>query len=543
MSDAEIDAHIGAIRTAMTPEESETVRVWLEELVFAHRRIWIEKLCQMSVPEGVAFLRTQLAEAQRDASARDVVGPRVVRVARAAPSSAAPPATPVPPTAPRPSAPGRLRRDGRRAAGSPVPSTPPHAASTAGSGGAPTGGLSMVSPIAQAHLDAIQSALTAEEDTAVRSYLTALSAAERSAWITMLLSLPVPEAVAMIRTQRSADRASAVPKDDPTPAATAVTAETARNAAPRISVVPALTLTPPPVSTTSATPNDAGPSALAPRDTPESSAPTVLVAPLSAAETPAAATSPDAAPGTPPDAAPTTAPRPVPVETNADAHLLAIELALTDAERLRVHAMVAQMSPDDRETLLDELLSAPVPQGAALLRRATIQGQTTPTIPTPATGDHAPDGYPSFDHADTLNDAEILDEELAEDGERGPREDDDQSDDERASDEGQPAEAPARADGTEDHHRTAIAPTAPPSAGLPTLPPEAFLHFKAIDTALTLAERMRVFELAARLSPTELRTWIRELTVLPLADAVAKVRAALAAAEFAPHPAKKDDAP
>ena len=521
MSDAQIDAHIGAIRAAMAPEESETVRVMLEELIYEHRLIWVEKLCEMSVAEAVAFLRQKLAEAQRDATARGAVGPRVVRVARAVPSSAAPHAAPVPPTAPRPSAPGKLRRDGRRATGSPAPSTPPPATSTAPAptGGAPTGGLGMISPTAQARLDAIQSGLTGEEDMAVRTYLAALSAAERSAWIGTLLSLPVPEAVAMIRAQRSADRASTAPQDDTAHHPAVAAAEAApRNVAPMTSVSLPTAPQMPPVSAGRAALDDA-PSAPVLASV-ESPAPTSPAAPLPTVETTPVATQPDAAPR----------------EPNADVHLLAIELALTAAERLRVHTRVAQMSPDDREILLDQLLSASVPQGAAILRRAASQEQLPPTAPTDAdriTDAHALDERQALDDAETLDDAEPLDdaEELGEDSEELGE--DHEPDDDRAEDAPEPAdplsgEGPELAEPPIDTPRTAIASTAVPSADLPTLPPEAFAHFQAIDAALTLAERMRVFEAAARFSPTELRQWVQDLTVLPVPEAVAKVRAALA---------------
>lgn len=67
----------------------------------------------MSVPEGVAFLRSQLAEALRGARARGVVDPRT------------------------------------------VPSESPPATSTAPTGGAPSPEPGMM-PASQAHIDAIQ---------------------------------------------------------------------------------------------------------------------------------------------------------------------------------------------------------------------------------------------------------------------------------------------------------------------------------------------------------------------------------------------------
>src|SRR4029077_3368752 len=113
MSDAEFDAHVAAICAAMTDAECKTVREMLEELASEHRLIWAQKLYRMSAPEGVAFLRSQLAEAQRGARARGGVDRRFVHSPSAAPSSPPRPAAPVRDPAPRPSAPNKPRRDGR----------------------------------------------------------------------------------------------------------------------------------------------------------------------------------------------------------------------------------------------------------------------------------------------------------------------------------------------------------------------------------------------------------------------------------------------
>ena len=105
-------------------------------------------------------------------------------------------------------------------------------------------------------------------------------------------------------------------------------------------------------------------------------------------------------------------------------------------------------------------------------------------------------------------------------------------DEDEQPDDGQPDNEPAT-DGQvlADADTAAAALTTVPSAGLPTLDPEAYRHFMAINAVLTFAERMRVFELGARLSPAELRGWIAALTPLSVTEAVAKVRAALAMAD------------
>lgn len=450
----------------------------------------------------------------------------------------------------------------------------------------------MVSPTTQAHIDAIQRALTPEEDAAVRAYLASLPLAERSAWIASLRVLSVPEAVAMIRAQHGADRrgtaspndagattdspklqttatahvsagaaeprpvdaAKSEPMGGPVVAAkpvgaaarapvTAVTAElvgTAKPPAAGAAETPAHNVVAPismtrPASTAVAVPHDVLTSPAPLPNTPAQTAPTV----------PAAASS-AAAPSL--EAAPSTAPRTV--ATDADTHLLAIEHALTAGERFLVHAMVARMSPDERERLLDKLLSASVAEGAAIFRVAiqelTTQAQpdATQTEPTPIAGDHAPDERQRLDDAETLDDAGELDDADLDDNEIGDAEEleieelDEQPDGEpadsakRVIDDRKPTEGAT-------HGSATIPPAAVPSPDLPTLAPEAFPHFKAIESALTLAERLRVFELGAQLSPTQLRAWIAELSALPASQAVAKIRAALAAADGAGQPVKK----
>ena len=216
MSDAEIDAHVGAIRGAMTPEESETVRVMFEELVFEHRLLWVEKLCRMSVPEGVAFLRGKLAEARarRPGARRGRAADRARAERRAGRGAGATPASARPPGA-------RARRSSRAATVGASPDrlrrrSRPRRRPRRRTGGAPTAGLGMVSPATQAHIAAIQSALTRRGGHAVAG-LPRRAAAGRAVRLDRhLLMLPVPEAVAMIRAQLAADRAGAAQPDDAT---------------------------------------------------------------------------------------------------------------------------------------------------------------------------------------------------------------------------------------------------------------------------------------------------------------------------------------
>jgi hypothetical protein len=494
MSDVEIDAHINAICAAMTPEESETVRVMFEELISEHRLMWVEKVRRMSVPDGVAFFRKQLAEAQRDARAHGATEPRI----------APPSALPVPPSAPSSSTTARPRLDGRRVAVSPPPSESPWAKPTVAAGGAPTNGLGMVSPATQAHITAIQNALTADEDTAMRAHVAALSHTDRSPWIATLLMLPVPEAVAMIRAQLAVDRARAAQPDDATATGPLDAASTAPGAALRN--LAALTSTPPrPASVEVTAPHEG---LFAPALAPATSARPVTVP--AGVPVAAAATLPAAAPQV--------------IATNAETHLLAIESALTAGERFLLHAAIAQLPPHARGVWRDKLLSVSVTEGTAILRVA-IQELTAQALPIETrtggardTSGHAPgDGW-------DLDDGQELDREP----EREPGEE--YLDDEEPDGGQDLIDSPVASSASE----RGAAPTAPapvPSAGLPTLDPEALTHFKAIEGTLTFAERLRVFELGAQLPGSELRAWITELTALPVPDAIVKVRAALAAAE------------
>ena len=79
------------------------------------------------------------------------------------------------------------------------------------------------------------------------------------------------------------------------------------------------------------------------------------------------------------------------------------------------------------------------------------------------------------------------------------------------------------------------------SDALPTLDEASLTHFKAIEDALTLAEKMRAHELAAQRSGADLRAWYAELRAMSAPDAIAKVRAELELAHTTPAPhASKD---
>ena len=87
-------------------------------------------------------------------------------------------------------------------------------------------------------------------------------------------------------------------------------------------------------------------------------------------------------------------------------------------------------------------------------------------------------------------------------------------------------------------------PAALPSADRLALDAAAHAHFNAIERALTLAERMRMHEIAAQRPASELRAWIDELANVPVPEAVARLRTALAMADGATPPRElKDIAP
>ncbi len=338
-----------------------------------------------------------------------------------------------------------------------------------------------------------------------------------------------------IRAQRIADRASAAPADDSIVAATAQpskeatsTAEAAAVSTAEIASIgaeetppssrPTPISTTPPASADVVPPPDEQPEPVLAIDAPADAVPTVSAAASPTAEAPSLEAPPSEA-----------------VATNADTHLVAIELALTAGERFLVHTTVAQMDPEARELLLDRLLSASVPEGAAILR-AAIQDRTTEAPPAETrtqgaalAGVSGPEERQRLDDGETFETAEEVEtEELGDARELEIEE----LDEEEQPDDGRPDNEPAtNGQALADAHTAAVALAAIPSAGLPTLDPEAYRHFMAINAALAFAERMRVFELGARLSPAELRAWIAALTPLSVPEAVVKIRAALAMAD------------
>jgi hypothetical protein len=68
-------------------------------------------------------------------------------------------------------------------------------------------------------------------------------------------------------------------------------------------------------------------------------------------------------------------------------------------------------------------------------------------------------------------------------------------------------------------------------AELPPLSPQAMVHFMAIQAALTPEEAALARAAASELSPTDLRAWFDQLSSLSVPEAVARVRALLAASK------------
>lgn len=71
--------------------------------------------------------------------------------------------------------------------------------------------------------------------------------------------------------------------------------------------------------------------------------------------------------------------------------------------------------------------------------------------------------------------------------------------------------------------------TTEPGAALPPIDPKTMAHFIAIQSTLAPNEAALAKQIAAELSPTELRAWFDELSALSVPDAVAKVRSMLGA--------------
>jgi hypothetical protein len=63
---------------------------------------------------------------------------------------------------------------------------------------------------------------------------------------------------------------------------------------------------------------------------------------------------------------------------------------------------------------------------------------------------------------------------------------------------------------------------------LPPLDPKMMSHFIAIQSALTQQEAALARQVAAELSPAEMRMWFAELSGMSVADAVTKIRSIIA---------------
>ena len=87
----------------------------------------------------------------------------------------------------------------------------------------------------------------------------------------------------------------------------------------------------------------------------------------------------------------------------------------------------------------------------------------------------------------------------------------------KAAPQAQPAQLPTET--------TASAEPADETEELPPLDPKMMSHFIAIQSALTPAEAALARQIAAELSPKEMRAWFAELSALSVPDAVAKIRA------------------
>jgi hypothetical protein len=436
----------------------------------------------------------------------------------------------------------------------------------------PSNGLGLLDEGTQAHLAAIDQALTLDEAAALRKQFAALPPRERASWVATLVLLPVADAVAAIRAQLAA-AAPAVPVP---PALAAAGAEIPDAPTASAAIASAPIAPPPPGRAESAVASG--------------------VAPASAHDRPATsalATEPLAASATAP-----TEPAHVGIERNADLHLAEVERAMTPDERVRMHAMFSQLSPDERDVWLDKLLSAPPSQGTAMLRDAlgedNAQPRTTapPVSGTPvaiagssedtpgaailapehASAQHEPgveitelDDTAELDDAAELTETAGLDDttdpdDVAEIMELADTAEADETAD--LDDTGDRENEPTRAADPTHHAHTGDDPTPPhgadpvrvdrdvrptkqrapassaPGAASATADADPGHHLAAIEAALTLAEKMRAHELAAQRPAAELRRWYAELLRLSVPDAVAKIRAELARSDADPRTTK-----
>jgi hypothetical protein len=179
------------------------------------------------------------------------------------------------------------------------------------------------------------SALATDERTAMRKHFAAL-AERRSLSSATLLMLPVADAVAVVRRPGRRIRR---PRTGEAPA------QTYRRPTPPIQA---------PIAAGEASPDRAMSMPCASGSGVGASAGAHDVSARSAMPATAVAPDPSAAAIVVPSAAPSSAP--ATVERNAHTHLAEIDSTLAPEERLLVHTMISELSPDDRDAWLDRLV-------------------------------------------------------------------------------------------------------------------------------------------------------------------------------------------
>lgn len=573
--DAALLVRLRQVMAQLTPDEEQFARSLIDEISPADMAGWIERLRALSIPEAVAYVRTLFREAR---AAAGNAAPFTSAVSAAQPAPVAPPAPVTRTAAPRAgysARPGSMSpATAASAASSPPPprrsmsdTSPPRRATP------PTGDDARLRDAGtQAHLDQIERVLNPEERTAMRRHFVALSPSERSLFVATLLMLPIPDAVAVVRGQIG----SHVTADSATDSAAATEAPPEPTTYPEAPRGP--TADAEPRSESTARPGEA----VVQRQVTASA----RKRPRAGAQTAAGAAArqiPNESPMPGPlavgDASPaslTAATAPAPAERNAHTHLAEIESMLAPEELLVMHTLISELPPADRDAWLDKLLTRSVADGAAMLRAAiraatsepataalagapdTARATASPVNATigPKLRTHRPpdgsepddDGEPDDKSADRSEAPENLDDD------HDDRADQDEPHVNLHDDRGDLGDDPHdRLNGgdpaTADRDRrisvasrqppagprTAATPATPPTttttttaAELPTLDADALAHFAVIEDVLTLAERMRVQELASQRTDAELRRWYAELVALSIPDAIAKIRAELA---------------
>jgi hypothetical protein len=511
------------VMAQLTPDEEQFARSLIEEISPEDMASWIDRLRAMSIPEAVAYVRTMFRQARAAAGDAQPVSPTAT-AARVAPTAASVP-----------------RRAGHPASGSgSTESTAAHhPTSDTSSTRRPVPTTQTNEPTAlrdagtQAHLDQIERALSTDERTAMRKHFAALSPSDRSLFVATLLMLPVADAVAVVRGQVGAHPA---PSAQASPASTDV----APTDVPPIHA---------PIAAGEASPDRTVSTPARKRlrvSAPSAAAHDVMPPAPSAPTMPATAAPPDAnaAAIVAPSSAPSDAP--AMVERNAHTHLAEIDSTLAPEERLLVHTMISELSPDDRDAWLDRLVSGSVADGAAMLRTA-LQTATATGNATTADRRHQSATASGAAAATTGNAVDAGHETDGGDVDVADLEDGDDLDD---GDELEISDEPAAHEQPDasaaSHHRPETSPrvTTPTAAiatvgELPTFDADALAHFRAIEEALTLAERMRANELAAQRPAAELRRWYAELVTLAVPEAVAKIRAELARSDSDSHSTEK----